>query len=230
MARQIAEVKRNPRRPERGATRDFVSGLAAKLDKLNVDEAPPAQAPVWSEDPAVPDEDLEAEEWTATLPEPTEAERAALAANSLSARDVDDADLDRAWDWLRAEDDKGARFLGMVPQTSKEMRDRLAMFGEHLYALVESSEAGDAHVGFAGLFPITGDFASMHLFLAVEARGRIASLVPQLMTMVANTYPLVPKFVVHTKEAALARLYRPFGFTTQYLLTWTPPAPPAEPV
>lgn len=142
---------------------------------------------------------------------------AAAMAQSVSLREVTDEDLDRLWDWLRADEDRGQRFLGALVNTSSEMRARLDLF-QQLQAIDDAEE----HVGFLGFSPVDDYKAGCHLFLAQAARNQLAQLIPQFMKQAAVLLP-GRTFLVNTADAAVARIYRPYGFTMRYILTWTPP-------
>lgn len=171
--------------------------------------------------------DLDGGVWEATLPAPTEADLASARAAAISVSPVDDKAIDRLWDWIRADDDHGLRFLGPPPETSKELHERVLGFGEAFYAIYEDPLAGGPpqHIGFVGLgFAPTDEFALVRLYLAVAVRGRLREIVPPLIALAAKAFPNVGKFAVHTEDAATARLYRLMGFKSQYVLTYDNPA------
>lgn len=148
--------------------------------------------------------------------------RAALG-HALSAETVTEENLDVLWDWVRADPQGMQSFLGLVPKTSAEMRQSVAVFGEeHFYALYESTpHAEHALIGFTGLHPIMEKQAGVHLYLEPNVRGRGADLIGQLMTLASKHYP-GRSFAVHTKDAAMARMLRPVGFSLAYFLQWAP--------
>lgn len=164
-------------------------------------------------------------DWEAELPPPTEEDLKAALSQSLQAVEVADEHLDTLWDWVRKDEDKGQRFLGIAPKSSTQLRERMSLFGEHVYALIDGTPEGEAHVGFAGFNPVTPTHAFAHLYLSQEARGRARQLVPQLLEMAANQYP-GRVFVISTTDPAHMRLYRSIGFSVDFMLRWTPPTPP----
>lgn len=181
---------------------------------------------------AAPDPDFEPETWDAELPAVDPADLANALSQSLVAAEAEDGELDQLWDWIRADEDRGAKFLGQPPATSSQMRDLCKSF-EVLYALYDTAEEKDkAHVGFAGFQFMTPTHAVTHLYLAEAYRGQAPRLLPQLMELAENTYP-GKTFVVYTSDAAMARMLRGSGFVASFMLTWTPrpaPEPQAEPV
>lgn len=161
-------------------------------------------------------------EWTADFPQ--EPDVTALDADSVDATQLSyhpatEEDLDRLWDWIRTDTDKGATFLGKAPANSSEMREQLAHFGEDLIAIVDAG----VHIGFGGFSPQTAVYVSIHLYLKVEARGQHARLVPAFIAETQRRFP-GQKLSVLTEDLAMARLYRRFGFTVRHLLTLESPA------
>jgi len=157
----------------------------------------------------------EGETWEAALPEPTEADVETAIAGALSGRETTDEDRDRLWDWIRADEDRGLKFLGIQPKTSSELRERLASFEPDFFALTD----GEEHIGFAGL-GVGPEFALLRLYLAPSRRGQLRVIAPQLLKIASATYPEVKKFAIYTDDDATARMYRSVGFQLSYILTW----------
>lgn len=226
---------------KRQSTADPTEGLAARLARA--EQHMPSE-----EDEEQPTEDLTAEEdaddevemepmpedsstvsvlddeteWTADFPAETEAEATARAATTLSYRDVEEADVDRLWDWVRADEDKGLRFLGITPSTSAEMRERL-----ELYASLVAIDEGGVHVGFGGFGPVTTIYVLIHLYLSTAVRGDLRRLAPAFIEESQRRYPGTKLSTVALTPAEV-RLYCSFGFTVKHMLTLDPPA--AEPL
>lgn len=157
--------------------------------------------------------------WSAPTPEDHPADVAAAMAHSVTVREVTDEDVDRLWDWVRAEADKGQRFLGRVMTTSKQLHEWVATFGPHLYAITDV----DDHVGFVGFNPIVYPAgmpgqAVVHLFLSAPVRGQMHRIVPQLLDLAAVQYPGVTLRII-TTEPGFAKLLQPFGFELSWVLT-----------
>lgn len=139
---------------------------------------------------------------------------AAAMEHSLSLRVPTEEDFDRLWDWVRADKDEGARFLGRPISTSRELRQWAVAFGPALFSMVDMDE----HIGFVGLNPFTEEQAVIHLYLTQTARNQLKRIVPQLLALSAEQYPGV-NLIVATKDMESVRLWQPFGFTLTYLLT-----------
>ena len=234
---------RKPRRSELAAQAP-ATGLAAKLERAaetgkmpRVVERPPDNKSVASRlfegkstVLAIPEPEVEEDEdWEAELPPIDPADLASALGDSLQSRGVTEADVDRLWDWVRADDDKGKAFCGVVPETSKHLRQLLTAFGPHLFALEDSAQEGESHIGLAAVQLFEPNRAAVHLYLAKVARGDARRLLPQLMEMAEGAFP-GRTFVIITEDAAAARLYRSIGFKASFLLTWVPkPEPVLEP-
>ena len=221
--------------------RDMATGLAARLERAaqsgKLRDMAPSVGPrpvgvgrraVARNDYREPDaaqerEELELEYWAAELLPVDPADLAHALSQSLVACEAEDADLDQLWDWIRADEDRGQRFLSQAPATSSAMRGLCKQF-DVLYALYDTAE-GKTHVGFAGFQFLPPNHAVTDLYLATTYRGQAPHLMPQLMAMAEQTYP-DKTFVVHTTDAAMARMLRGVGFEVNFLLKWIPKPPP----
>jgi hypothetical protein len=173
---------------------------------------------------AFTDPDPYNESWDAELPPATPEDIEHAAAGALSGVEPGEEEIDQMWDWVRADDDKGAKFLGSAPTTSRQLRDLLSQF-QFLSALIEDTPNGPRFIGLFGFGPYNLKMAICHLYLGPEFRNRIKALVPRLMHLAQDSYPDVEMFAISTNDKALARLYEPMGFKTQYFLTWQPVRP-----
>lgn len=161
-------------------------------------------------------EDESETDWTVRVPlEPPAPEQSAL---PLTFRDVTEADQDALWDWIRADADRGYIFLGSAPTTSAEMRERLALFGEHLAAIDEPS----GHIGFVGYSPVTEHYVGLHLYVEASNRVNLYRIAPALIPETWGRYP-GRKITVMTDDPAIMKLYEPLGFTSTVVLTLLPP-------
>ena len=176
-------------------------------------EAPPTQ-----EDATLTD--VLGDDWEAPLPPLSEEDLAAAMSDSLSARGVSDEDLDLLWDAIRQDEDRGARFLGIEPKTSAEMRTKLEDLGDLLFVLVDDTVNGPVRVGFAGFQLVMGHMLT-HLYLLAAYRGQAPRLIPQLMAMAGDKFPN-QTFIVQTGDMAMARMLKGVGFSASYILKWDP--------
>ena len=155
-------------------------------------------------------------------PEPDPESDPSLA--TISVRPVVDGDIDRLWDWVRADDDRGQTFLGFQPATARELYGMFAsrFSGSPDTAAWAIDEQG-IHQGFVLFNPITPQplSATVHLYLSVAVRGRFLKIVQQLLGLLDAQYPLL-SLVVVTPDHARARLYRKVGFAMSYVLTRSP--------
>lgn len=214
-------ARNSPNRKPRKGEVIALTGLAAKLERAGRSGLIPKVTTLREPEPEYEraDELPTEDEWQEELPPANPADVASALGSSLSAHEAQEPDLDRLWDWIRADEDKGKRFLGETPKTSADMR-RLCTQFQDLYALTDAAADGDSHIGFAG-FQMLPNHAVTHLYLAPTARGDGPRLIPQLMEMAEAQYPDVV-FVVHTGDAAMARMLRGVGFEAGFLLKWTP--------
>jgi hypothetical protein len=143
---------------------------------------------------------------------------AAVMAESLSMVKPTDEDLDRLWDWVRQDTDRGQRFLGTRVVTYRQMHELIEAFVAK--AILMSLMDVDGHIGFVGLQVQAGGNVIVHLYLAQSARGQLGRLIPQLQRIAQRDMPGLTLLIMVT-DPALARLYAPFGFETTYLLKWT---------
>lgn len=204
LERRLARASANMRIVERDAEVD--ADLAQEAAAVSLPDSAPD-----------PDET----EFTVPLPEednPADVEHAY--SNSLEHRPATDEDIDRLWDWIRQEEDRGAVFLGEPVTTSRALYDRLSLFGESLQAMVDAGE----HIGILAIEPSGAgpNVMAIHMFIRKESRNQLRRLIPQLQALAVIAYPGV-SFAVATQDPALARLYQPFGFKTTHILVWTPP-------
>lgn len=163
------------------------------------------------------------EAWEATLPEPTPEDIATATAQAIHCLGVSDGDLDRLWDWIRQDEDQGKKFLGITPETSTALRERVGNVGPMFHTIYEEPIEGGplTHIGFVGLtkVPGLGDAAMVSIYLAHEVRGRLREIAPRLLALAEERYPDFKRFSVYTDDHATARLYRGLGFKVNYLLT-----------
>lgn len=199
-----------PRRP-----RHPPSTLSARLQRAASQMEQPTPEPL-EEEPDLSAEVAEEDaEWDGILP----ASMTEVAAPVLSFREVTEADIDRLWDWIRADEDRGAKFLGMQPATSAELRARLQLFGQHLYAIDE----GEEPIGLGGFNPVTEHYAQIHLYLAQSARGRLRLLLPQFLQASREKHPRLTLTLL-APDLGAVELFTAFGFQVQHILTLEPPA------
>ena len=140
----------------------------------------------------------------------------------VAVRTVTLADIDDLWDWIRQDEDHGVGFLGRAMATSldlhaffADLRDREASGTSAIFAVDQHL----SHVGFVVFDPISMQMATAmtHLYLAPRVRGDLTRLLPALLALADARFPTL-SLVVSTTSAAAARLYRPFGFETTFVL------------
>lgn len=140
----------------------------------------------------------------------------------ITVRPVTLVDIDNLWDWVRSDEDHGRVFLGKVMPTSldlhawfRDLRDREASG----ITIVVAVDQRGSHVGFVVLDPISVPMgtAMVHIYLAPDVRGHLALILPTLLALADERVPAL-SLVVATASAAAARLYRPFGFETTFVL------------
>ena len=157
-------------------------------------------------------------------PEPEPAPEPDLPLATISVRPVEDADIDRLWDWVRADEDRGQAFLGFQPATARELYGMFATrFSGQPDTAAWAIDEHESHQGFVLFNPITPQplSATVHLYLSSAVRGRFPEIVQQLLGLLDAQYPLLALVVV-TPDPARARLYRKAGFTMSYVLTRSP--------
>lgn len=209
---------RKPRRDERVSGEALGSRLQHAAHAFDAAGYP---VPVPTENPAAADEDDE--DWTAPTPEDHPDDVAAAGESSLCTREVSEEDLDRLWDWIRQDADRGEKFLGSKVMTSLQLRDKLVAWGLNLHSLDDAGE----HVGFGGFHPVLETHVGLHLYLAPSYRSQLARLIPQFLKMAQTLHP-GKVLTVATQDEADVRLYRPFGFVVSYVVQRAPPMPVLE--
>ncbi len=140
--------------------------------------------------------------------------------SGLSARQCTLADVDRLWDWIRADDPAvGIRFVGRALANSQQLHALMTTIakGEATSAsLARSIYVGDAHAGFVVLLPIllTEKMAAVHMYLKPDARGLLPNMLPSLLQMAADVMPDV-KLAVMGMPPAIGKLLTAYGFAMQ---------------
>ena len=140
---------------------------------------------------------------------------------ALSVRPVTDCDVDRLWDWVRQDEDRGLEFLGFQPKTAREVYGHFAQnFTDNPSAAAFAIDELEIHVGFALFNPIhqLPFQAVTHIYLAASVRGRVGEVVQQLLRICDDRYPGL-SLVIVTPDERRMRLCRRAGFTVSYVLT-----------
>jgi hypothetical protein len=131
------------------------------------------------------------------------------------ARSVTAIDIDRLWDWIRANVEEGQAFLGRQFQTSLDLH--------HFIGDMSQSGEGRAldveghHVGFFALHPIdrVHNTAMLHFYLSLAVRGQFARLFPYILSGARQIIPPTMHLAVVAPAHApdvMNRLLRPFNF------------------
>lgn len=129
-------------------------------------------------------------------------------------------DVDRLWDWVRLDGDRGASFLGRTFARSTDLHQFMIAIvsGEHQgLSLVRSLYWATVHIGFGMLAPILAEerTALMHVYLQPEARNNLAEFMPLLVQMAEQLAPNVHLAVASDGpqwERLHARVLEPLGF------------------
>lgn len=132
-------------------------------------------------------------------------------------------DIDRLWDWIRADGDGGAAFFSRAIPSSVALHNTFSALAVAeqavgpVTAAIRAITSGPHHVGFAMLLPILRQerTALMHIYLRPELRGMLAQLTPTLIDQAAAAVPGFTLAVIG-HDAALTRMHRsilaPLGF------------------
>lgn len=144
---------------------------------------------------------------------------AAPTADDMAARQCTLADVDRLWDWIRADGDAGARFVGKTLGNSQQLHALMTTIakGEATRAsLARSIYLGDMHAGFVVLLPILliEKMAAVHVYLRVDVRGLLPGMLPSLLNLAAQVMPDI-KLAVMGMSPSLDKLLHPYGFRMQ---------------
>lgn len=139
---------------------------------------------------------------------------------------VDEKAIDQLWDWVREDTEGVFNYLGFVPQHSRALFkwiENFSLLAAKGLAWHQAIYAAGELIGFVMLHPvsktahaITGD---CHIYLAINARGNLDTLLPMLMAEADRLIPNVSLRVVTARDDEWARLLRGVGFTTQIVLT-----------
>lgn len=143
------------------------------------------------------------------------------AGKGIGFRLVEEADIDRMWDWARKDPDVARSFLGQTYATSRALRgffDGLAVKVLQGQAALIAIDQDGRHVGFSALSPIRQGSGFVHLYIEPDSRALVHGILTELLGFAARSFPGL-QLVVLTDRAELMRLYRPLGFDVKYYLT-----------
>jgi hypothetical protein len=140
----------------------------------------------------------------------------------LQIRALTIEDLDRLWDWVRQDADRGSAFFGFPVKSSVQIhqfagalldREKLGL------ALVRSFDYLSNHIGFAILLPIFDEkqVGVVHLYLCPQMRGQLPQFLPALVHVAGTLRPDL-RLVVLPDRPEWARLLAPLGFRQQIVL------------
>jgi len=150
-------------------------------------------------------------------PEPYyEPEPVAKPAPQLMARAISVADGDRLWDWIRQDGDGGHTLFGRTVQSSIELHALLRLLTDAEVvgrAIIRTLDVQGVVLGFVTLNPIltTEQTALVTVYLAPDARGQYAALLPLVLDAVATLTPLHLALPGHDADL-YRRLLTPLGF------------------
>lgn len=141
--------------------------------------------------------------------------------SGLAAHALRVGDIDRLWDWIRADrQDEVKAFLGRSFTTSVELHQFLWMIASlepKGLAVIRALYWGHEHFGFAMLAPILAQerTALMHLYLTQQARGSLFNIAGPLVDVASRVLPGV-HLAVSSLDQQWAKLHRavlqPLGF------------------
>lgn len=146
------------------------------------------------------------------------------AASAVSLRQTTVDDVDRLWDWIRADRDGTTAFLGHSHQNSRaffEQVGQIAAKEQSGVAWMRSIARGDDLIGFVILDPITrgtSPVGTCHIYINPETRGQLPALLPSILADGDRQLPNMTYFVA-TQDEALSSLLKSAGFTAQIVLT-----------
>lgn len=148
------------------------------------------------------------------------------APQSVTLDRVSVEDVDRLWDWVRADAEGTSAFLGATFANSRDLFTYVGKVAEQErsgHAAFYAIREGDGLRGFILLWPIyreTGKnpVATTHIYLEPESRGRLASLLPALMHEADRLAPGVNLCVI-TQRQEWAAMLKSAGFESQFVLT-----------
>lgn len=142
-------------------------------------------------------------------------------------------DVDRLWDWYRADADARALFEQHFA-TSPELHQAIAVLGLRerqgqvwMRAVCLTGE-DRAHCGFVLLGPIMqGAVAAFRLYLAPTVRAGFNALFPAILAALDRALPTVTLSLV-APDQATSEAMQQHGFEAQTILTRTPRPTPSE--
>lgn len=215
-----------------------VSGDEPNWDAM-VEEQPDSPAPNLTRRPRKPQKSQKPRKTTTAAIGAAAAVEAAVAATPaapldgplppVALREIEDADIDRLWDWLREDEDRGATFFGRTIATARELYQWSAAVQQVVatgHGLAFALDADGEPHGLVLLLPLEGDTGTVHLYLRPDRRGAISAILKALLQLCDTQMPML-SLRVATSDPRLMRLYRPLGFDVQYTLT-RPAATPRE--
>lgn len=139
-------------------------------------------------------------------------------------------DVDRLWDWARADVEGVEAFLGKQFTNSRALFADIAKLAEqerNSHAAFFAIRESDALRGFVLLWPIYREqgknpVATTHIYLEPDTQGRLPALLPQLMNEADRLAPGVNLCVI-TQRQEWATMLQSAGFVSQFVLTRTSP-------
>ena len=146
------------------------------------------------------------------------------ASSAVTLRETTVDDVDRLWDWIRADRDGTSAFLGHTHQNSRAFFDQIGQIAQKerdgvawLRSIVHNKDL----VGFVILDPITRGakpVGTCHIYISPKTRGQLPALLPAILADGDRQLPNMTYFVA-TQDDALSSLLQSAGFTAQIVLT-----------
>lgn len=113
---------------------------------------------------------------------------------TLHLRSIAPTDVDRLWDWIRADGDGGTTFFGRTFDHGMELYHFCSGLGTAEakgIAYARTIAYGGTHLGFLVLSPIisTDRVAILHTYLGPHARANAEALIPMLVQLAESIVP-----------------------------------------
>ena len=133
-------------------------------------------------------------------------------------------DVDRLWDWVRADREGTTAFLGHTHPNSQAFFYQIGQIAQKELdgsAWMRSIVKGDALIGFVILDPITktkNPVGTCHIYISQNVRGELPKLLPSILAEGDQQLPNITYFVA-TQDEAMSALLQSAGFSAQIVLT-----------
>lgn len=140
---------------------------------------------------------------------------------SVVSRPISTIDIDRLWDWLRADAAGKAphawMFLGREYATSIDLHNAVGTIAnDRERSAIRAIDVNGVHVGFFMLKPIdrASNTAMLHLYLSPMVRMQILTLAPYILSGARQIIPPTMNLATNSprEDERFARFFEQFGF------------------